>query len=566
VNLRPRSQRGALVNTESRIIVVDPTDATRDLVTRRLRAQGYLVEDTGDPATGANMALCSPPSAVVADLWMPSISGVQICRLLRSEPATAEVPVILCGDTDEPRNRFWADRAGANAYVPKHRTGELVRALHRAVIPSTNPDVVFQSGVGTIDVRDRIARHLDEALFDSVIAAEVRALAACGAFERLFDLFAQFLSQVSRYRWLAVTTNNPARLAVHHHPRMSAEADEEACLALGLPRPTAAWRADVFRIEDEDAIAAPLVSDPIVRNISLGNSLVGRVVLSPCSAADVEPATRLLSLVARELGSPLRMTALIEESQRLAATDSLTRLTNRRAFSAAVSLEISRAHRHAYPLSLILLDIDLFKKINDTRGHSAGDRVLAALGNLLGSSLLRRTDLAARWGGEEFVVAYLSTPADGALIAAERLRAAIEALIIEDDEQLLIPVTASIGLAELRPDETLEQLVARADRAMYLAKSAGRNRVQVSEPRPDGTFSGLPSVVPSVAPSVMPSFAPVPRPPTMRASVLLSELRRDGVSLPPLLSPGAGPVVPSLPRSAASDSLAPTLPRPPASE
>jgi two-component system cell cycle response regulator len=504
MNVRPRSQRGTLVTTESRIIVVDPTDATRELVTRRLRAQGYLVEEAADPATGAHMALCSPPAAVVADLWMPSISGVQLCRLLRSEPATSEVPVVLCGDTDEPRNRFWADRAGANAYVPKHRTGELVRALYRAVIPSTSSDgFFFQLGGSTIDVRDRIARHLDEALFDSVIAAEVRALAACGTFDRLFDLFAQFLSQVSRYRWLAVCTLSPPRLALHHHPRMSHEADEEAALALGLPRPTAASRSEVFRIEDEDAMAAPLVGDPIVRNISLGNTLIGRVVLSPCSAADTEATAKLLSLVARELGSPLRMTALIEESQRLAATDPLTRLGNRRAFSAAASLEIARSLRHGYPLTLLLLDIDHFKKINDSRGHAAGDRVLAALGALLASSLLRRTDLAARWGGEEFVVAYLSTATDGALIAAERLRAAIEALIIEDDEQHLIPVTASIGLAELRPGESLEGLVARADRAMYAAKSAGRNRVLLSET--DGA-----SMAPPSAPTRAPPLRPAP--------------------------------------------------------
>ena len=150
-----------------------------------------MVEESADPAAGAHMALSAPPAAVVADLWMPSISGVQLCRLLRSEPATADVPVVLCGDTDEPRHRFWADRAGANAYVPKHRTGDLVRALSRALIAVPAGDgFFFQLGGGTMDVRDRIARHLDEALFDSVIAAEVRALAACGAFDRLFDLFA----------------------------------------------------------------------------------------------------------------------------------------------------------------------------------------------------------------------------------------------------------------------------------------------------------------------------------------------------------------------------------------
>src|SRR5205823_321074 len=132
------------------------------------------------------------------------------------------------------------------------------------------------------------------------------------------------------------------------------------------------------------------------------------------------------------LGGPLRIASLVEESQRLAATDMLTGLMNRRAFASAIDLELARAGRHGYPLSLILVDVDHFKLVNDRRGHGAGDRVLAAMGSLL-KGALRRTDMAARWGGEEFVVAYLSTGRDGAALAAERLRRAIEELVVLDD-------------------------------------------------------------------------------------------------------------------------------------
>jgi two-component system cell cycle response regulator len=470
------TQRRSRAPTEpSRIILVDPSSTTRELLARRLRVQGYVVEEASDPAAGANMALGSPPAAVVADLWMPSISGVQLCRLLRSEPATAEVPVILCGDADDPRNRFWADRAGANAYVPKHRTGELVR-----VTASTVDSFFFQMGEGTIDVRDRIARHLDEALFDAVIAAEVRALAACGAFERLFDLFAQFLSQVLRYRWLAITTETPSHFAVHHSPGAAEHVDREASAALGLGANSEALH-EIFRIEDADAAASVDVTEPLVRSISLGSTRIGRVALSPYSAADAEEAGRLLSLVARELGGPIRMTALVEESQRLASTDALTGLHNRRAFSASMVDEIHRAHRHGRPMSLILLDLDHFKKINDGRGHAAGDRVLAAIGLLLRGPELRRADMSARWGGEEFVVGYVGAGIEGATVAAERLREAITKLVVLDDHQEPIPISASIGLAELRPNETLDSLVARADRAMYVSKTCGRNRVSVAD-------------------------------------------------------------------------------------
>src|SRR5882724_2379126 len=100
-------------NSRPRVILIDCCDATREMLAPRLRAQGYQVDAVGDAASGAELSLSAPPSVVVADLWMPSISGVQICRLLRSEPATADVPVILRGEKDDPKSRFWAERAGA---------------------------------------------------------------------------------------------------------------------------------------------------------------------------------------------------------------------------------------------------------------------------------------------------------------------------------------------------------------------------------------------------------------------------------------------------------------------
>src|SRR6185503_1176023 len=180
-----------VVMSQPRVILIDANDESREVMVRRLSAQGYTVEAAAD---GADLALSGPPSAVIADLWMPSISGVQLCRLLRAEPATADVPVILRGDNDDPRSRFWAERAGAAGYVRKGRMSELVRLLAKVVQPKEEDDGFFmQLGGSNIDIRDRIARYLDAALFDSVVAAEVRSLAASGSFERLFDVFSQFL-------------------------------------------------------------------------------------------------------------------------------------------------------------------------------------------------------------------------------------------------------------------------------------------------------------------------------------------------------------------------------------
>ena len=154
----------------------------------------------------------------------------------------------------------------------------------------------------------------------------------------------------------------------------------------------------------------------------------------------------------------------------LADTDSLTGLSTRRHFLEQSEAIIKSAVRYAHPASLLMLDIDHFKHINDTRGHAAGDRVLQAVAGLLSRSV-REVDVLGRLGGEEFAVMLPETGIARAAPAAERIRQGVEALRPEGQN-----LTVSIGLAELR-DEDLEALMIRADGHLYAAKKAGRNRV-----------------------------------------------------------------------------------------
>jgi two-component system cell cycle response regulator len=457
-----------------RILLVDPSDERRAVLVPRLRAQGYDVDEASDGAVGAEIALGAPPAAVVANLWMPSVSGLQLCRMLRSEPATSDVPVVLCAEREEPRNHFWAEHAGATACVVTGRTGELVRVLERAISGRPPQDEFFvQLGGGGGDVRDRIARHLDAALFDSVISGELRALASAATFDRLFDRLAQLMTRLTRYRWLALARTSPMRLVVHAHPRLGAAAAVEARRLLDLDQ-----GVDAQRVEDEDAVGDARGPQPLVRDVSFAGAVVARLAVAPCVDGDAEVAS-LADAMARELGSAVRMTGLLEELERSATTDALTGLMNRRAFAARMTSELSRCSRHGYPLALALLDVDHFKRINDGHGHAAGDRVLAALGGLLARQL-RASDFAARWGGEEIVVALASTDAEGGRMAAERLRAAVQALVVTDADGANIPVTVSVGVAGLRSHDTLESLVEQADRAMYASKQGGRNRVTLA--------------------------------------------------------------------------------------
>lgn len=453
------------------VLLIDTNPESREVLAERLRMQGYAVNTVENPAEGALAALSNPPSAVIADLWMPAISGIQLCRLLHKEPATETVPVVLRGPDDQ-RNRFWAERAGAAAYVVRGRMGDLVRTLERviAAAPAGSGFSIHLTGEAT-EIRDRIAAYLDAALFESVIAAEVRALSLSAEFARLFDLFSQFLSQVMAYRWMAVSTDAPRRFALHSHPGAREQAEREARAALDLP---ADLRATV--VEDEDAMNAEAGPAPVVRPVHFVDVPLGRMAIAPVSEVP-DQDLELLSVIARELGGPIRMASLVEEAQRLATVDPLTGLPNRRAFLASFEKEMERSRRLGYPLCVAMLDVDHFKSVNDQHGHAAGDEVLSSVGRLLAQEA-RKIDLPARWGGEEFIVALAGTDIEGAYIAAERMRKVLASTPVTVSPGKSISISASFGVARLEPGESADVVIDFADRAMYAAKTAGRNRVE----------------------------------------------------------------------------------------
>jgi diguanylate cyclase (GGDEF)-like protein len=165
----------------------------------------------------------------------------------------------------------------------------------------------------------------------------------------------------------------------------------------------------------------------------------------------------------------------------LSTRDGLTNLYNRRYFDERLRSELAFARRHGSLLALLLLDLDHFKRLNDTHGHVAGDRALAEVARVL-EAQVRGEDMVARFGGEEIVVLVRDTPIEGVLVLAERLRDSVESLRIRH-EGAVLTVTASIGGITMRPSRTTsaDELIAAADRLLYEAKSQGRNRVRVAD-------------------------------------------------------------------------------------
>ncbi len=183
--------------------------------------------------------------------------------------------------------------------------------------------------------------------------------------------------------------------------------------------------------------------------------------------------------IASQAGIAIQNARLFEEVNQLAITDPLTRLYNRRYFFNLARVELERAKRYGTDLSFIMLDIDDFKRVNDTYGHLIGDEVLMAVSEVIRNTI-RKVDLAARYGGEEMVILLPATTQEAALVSAERLRLAVEELkVAVNGNSVSVSISLGVSSFEQRQDIPISKLLDQADQAMYLSKQDGKNRVTV---------------------------------------------------------------------------------------
>ncbi|RVU43749.1 GGDEF domain-containing protein [Rubrivivax rivuli] len=233
------------------------------------------------------------------------------------------------------------------------------------------------------------------------------------------------------------------------------------------------------------------VSIPLIVALSVASSVGALFLLTELMGLPYGPSFRRSLTVA--ITAPVLVSAPIggwivhllrevelarQQAQALAWNDELTALMNRRRFTEIGQRELALSQRAGRQLVAMLLDIDDFKRINDEHGHSGGDAVLQAMGVTLPREL-RRTDLVARWGGEEFALMLPDTTLADAAVLAERVRKAVEQMDARLPGGRRLRCTVSIGLSEAAAADSFDTLIARADKAMYLAKAGGKNRVVV---------------------------------------------------------------------------------------
>jgi len=243
-----------------------------------------------------------------------------------------------------------------------------------------------------------------------------------------------------------------------------------------------------FPIDEETpGMPSPIKASVNIPLYSPDDTLVGLIYIGSCSKKSYSgEEIRLFATFSSRIALVLHIINnlfLFREVKEMAIKDSLTGLYNRRYFEEHLTKELERARRYSSDLSFLILDIDHFKKVNDTYGHLNGDEILKSLAELMNATT-RNIDIPVRYGGEEFVIILPETPPNGAMVIAERLRSRVEnhpfKLIGEIAEEVPeINISISIGLSHVKDSKTItaEELVEQGDRALYQAKSQGRNQV-----------------------------------------------------------------------------------------
>jgi two-component system cell cycle response regulator len=449
----------------ARVLVVDDIRANRKLLETRLSLEYFeVLTATNGPDA---IAICEMGGCdiVVLDVMMPGMDGFEVCRRLRATSRTAHLPIVLVTALDRPADRVRGLEAGADDFLTKPVDEIALIARVRSLA--------------------RLKFSIDE----------LRSRAAHGAATGVVESFEALIPDASER----------GRILLVDHQRGASERLAKALTPL---------HEVIHSDEPSDALAKAIGENVDLMIVSLCHGAFDGLRL--CSQARSHESTRnlpILLIADREdrqkvlrglelgvndyLSRPVdrnellarartnvrqkryvdRLRQSVRQSVEMALYDPLTGLNNRRFLERRLSALIETARQRGAPLTMMILDIDHFKRINDTYGHDAGDHVLKGLAAEL-RQIVRGGDLVCRLGGEEFVVAMPGVDATHAARTAERARRTIE-----NKEFAIggaagsVSITVSIGLADLRGEQDSSELYRRADRALYISKSAGRNRV-----------------------------------------------------------------------------------------
>ena len=449
----------------ARVLVVDDLAANIKLLEARLSAEYFDVVTAADGVEALDICRKGLCDIVLLDVMMPGMDGFEVCRRLKADPATAYLPVVMVTALDQPSDRVRGLEAGADDFLTKP-VDELaliarVRSLSRlkVVLDELRARAATSARLGQAD--SAVQSLADDGYKANILLVDDRESSA----ERIVA---------------ALRDRNQIEVIADPQEALFAAAEapyDLVVISLGLADYDALRLCSQLRsLERTRTLPVLLLADPedrakVLRGLDLG---VNDYLLRPLDRNEL--VARVRTQVRRKrYADSLRYD--VEHAIGQALVDTLTGLNNRRYFESHIAALIDKAAHSGRPLSLMALDIDHFKSVNDRFGHDAGDRVLKNFAARV-RRMVRAADLVCRLGGEEFVVVMPDTTIAVAARVAERVRAIVGTEPFEiDEEGKTIPVTVSIGLAERGRDANPEALFKAADKALYESKHNGRNRV-----------------------------------------------------------------------------------------
>jgi len=453
----------------ARVLVVDDVVPNVKLLERKLTEEYFDVLTATSGAEGLEIALRELPDLILLDVVMPGMDGFEVCGRLKANPATAHIPVVMVTSLTAPEDRIRGMEKGADDFLVKPiRDIELyarVRSLARLKMAMD-------------ELRNREATDL---LFGS--AADIDA--GKDGDHGLIMLVDETMDQLPVAR-AALDNHGTIQFVPIEDAELRIQSSACELVMINLVSTGGAGLRLISRIRsNKDTRSMPILAmvdledhRPLVKSFELG---ANDCVKLPLDALELTARVRILTRRKR-LNDRLREN--LHLSMRLATIDPLTGLYNRHYLGSHLRTLVTRARDMDRPLSMVMIDIDHFKQVNDTYGHAAGDKVLRAIAERI-SHNVRGVDLAARFGGEEFVIVMPDTDLAAARQIAERLRKVIAADTYDTGrDNIAIPLTVSMGIASLnRDDMDGTTVLARADDALYRAKRAGRNRLEVGQSR-----------------------------------------------------------------------------------
>ena len=448
----------------ARILVVDDIKANVKLLEAKLKAEYYDVLTAADGEEALEAIGKSTPDIVLLDIMMPGMDGFEVCRRIREDKKTAHIPVVMVTALDQNEDRVKGLEVGADDFLtkPVNDTALYSRVKSLVRLKMMTDELMMRQSTG--EKMGLVQDDENAALVDTsgrILVIEDRKVAGEQIAAGLSDKNDVFVEANADEALIRVRSEDCDLIIAS----LDLEATDGLRLCSQLRAIDATRQTPILAVSDD------IETKRLVRALELG---VNDYVTRPVDQLELHARVRTL-LKRKKYQDKLKEN--IQQSFEMAITDQLTGLYNRRYMNTHLDGLLTRTQHQSKSLSVLMMDMDHFKQVNDNHGHAVGDQVLIEFARRLQRNV-RGLDLACRYGGEEFVVVMPETDPQFARVVAERLREDVASQPFDTDAGPL-DVTISVGIAS--SDETVttgDDLLKQADEALYKAKDEGRNRVE----------------------------------------------------------------------------------------